>query len=166
VTEQNPTPSEQSEPQPEEPTAQQPHAEPTAQQPHAEQPAQQPYAQPYGSQYPPQYAQQPYAQQPYAQQPYAQQPYAPAVPTNSMAIVTLIAGIAGLSVLFFVGSIVAVITGPMARKQIAQTGEQGAGMGTAGIIMGWVGIGLGVVGLIVAVLLPLFFVGLVGLSAY
>jgi hypothetical protein len=46
----------------------------------------------------------------------------------------------------FIGSIVAVITGPMARKEIqASNGAlSGDGLATAGIILGWIGIGLGV----------------------
>src|SRR5690606_9487089 len=95
-------------------------------QPYGDQPG---AGQPYGQQ-PPGPQQQP-GQQPYGYgggQPYGQQPtygyggpYAgtPPRPNNTMAIVSLIAGIAGLSVFFFIGSIVAVITGHQARKQIA-----------------------------------------------
>jgi hypothetical protein len=145
VSEQNPTPSDPSgQPQPEQPTAQQP----TAQQPFG-----QPYQQPYGHQYSHQYSPQ-----------YSPQPYAPSRPTNSMAVVSLIAGIAGLTIFFFVGSIVAVITGPMARKQIAQTGEEGGGMATAGIIMGWIGIGLGAVGIIIWIVAMVFFAAAIGTS--
>lgn len=120
--------------------------------------------QPYGQQpYQPQNPQSPYAQQPYAQQPYAQQPYgvqpqysagyapqygAPTAPNNSMAVVALVAGICGLSVVPFIGSIVAVITGHMARKQIRQTGEGGDGMAVAGLVMGWIMIALTVLGTI------------------
>src|SRR5665648_928124 len=109
------------------------------------------------------YGQQPYGQQPYAQQPYAQQPYgvqpqysagyapqygAPTAPNNSMAVVALVAGICGLSVVPFIGSIVAVITGHMARKPIRQTGEGGDGMAVAGLVMGWLVIALTVIGTI------------------
>lgn len=116
-------------------------------------------------------AQQPYAQQPYPQQPYAQQGYpqqgypqgpsataygdqygyagyppVPSRPNNTMAVVSLVAGICGLTVLFFIGSIVAVITGMMAKKEIARTGEEGSSFATWGVILGWIGIGLGVLG--------------------
>ncbi|NLF05553.1 MAG: DUF4190 domain-containing protein [Actinomycetales bacterium] len=72
--------------------------------------------------------------------------------TNTMAIVTLIAGIGGLTFLPFIGSIVAVITGPMSEKQIAQNGEDGAQLAKVGKILGWVGIGLWVLGIIGIVL--------------
>lgn len=124
MTEQNPTPPEPSG----QPTPEQPYQQPYAQQPYAQQS--------YGNQYSPQYA----------------PTYAPTTPTNSMAVVTLIAGIAGLTLLPFVASIVAVITGPMAKKQIAQTGEQGAGMATAGLVLGWIGVALGVLSVIAFIL--------------
>lgn len=92
-----------------------------------------------------------------------QTPPAPAaapVSTNTMAILSLVAGIAGLSLLPFVGSVVAVILGPIAKRDIAASGgaQTGEGLATAGAILGWVGIGLTVVGVCItgaAVLLPL-----------
>ena len=134
--------------------------------------------QPYGQQpYQPQNPQPPYGQQPYAQQPYAQQPYgvqpqypagyapqygAPTRPNNSMAVVALVAGICGLTVVPFIGSIVAVIIGPMARKQIRQTGEGGDGMALGGLVTGWVGVVGGLLFLIFVVLIPLIFVATAG----
>ena len=50
-----------------------------------------------------------------------------------------------LSLLFFVcgiGSILAVIFGHIARKQIRERGEQGSGLATAGLIIGYIGIGI------------------------
>jgi hypothetical protein len=66
-----------------------------------------------------------------------------------MAIVSLVAGILGLTFIPFIGSIVAVITGLMAKKEIQQSAGAlgGEGMATAGQILGWVGIALGVIGL-------------------
>jgi len=77
-----------------------------------------------------------------------------------MAILSLIAGIAGLSLLPFVGSVVAVILGPIAKRDIAASGgaQTGEGLATAGSILGWVGIGLTVLGVCITavlVLLPL-----------
>ncbi len=112
-----------------------------------EQPGQQPYQQPYGQ--PPAYPQQPgYAQQqPGYPQQYAQQGYGYAPPSNnSMALVSLIAGIAGWVLVPVIGGIVAIITGHMAKKQIAQTGEGGSGMATAGLVLGYVGVALGILG--------------------
>ena len=58
------------------------------------------------------------------------------VKTNTLAIVALVAGIAGLTVVPFVSSIVAVVTGHMARKEVRRTGEQGDGLALAGLITG------------------------------
>jgi hypothetical protein len=83
-------------------------------------------------------------------------------PSSSMAIVSLIAGALGLTLIPFVGSIVAVVTGYMARNEIEASGGElgGEGMANAGVILGWIGVGLTVVGLCVAGLvfgLPLCF---------
>ena len=70
-------------------------------------------------------------------------------PQNStMALVSLIAGILGLTMIPFLGSIVAVITGPMAKREIAESGGTLAGENLAqiGMILGWIGIGLGAIG--------------------
>lgn len=69
---------------------------------------------------------------------------APSAPNNSTAIISLIAGILGLTLLPTVGSIVAIITGSMAKKEIQQSGgaQGGMGMAQAGIILGWIGIAL------------------------
>lgn len=84
--------------------------------------------------------------------------YSYSPPNSSMALISLISGILGLSFIPVIGSIVAVITGPMAKKEIqASNGAlSGDGLATAGIILGWIGIGLAVlslcgVGLIVLV---------------
>lgn len=74
--------------------------------------------------------------------------------TNVLAIVALISGVVGLTFVPFLGSIVAVVTGHMARKELRRTGEQGDGLALAGLITGYVGIGLGV---LVTVLVLAFF---------
>jgi hypothetical protein len=82
-----------------------------------------------------------------------------------MALISLIAGILGLTFFPLLGSIAAVITGNIGRKEIAASGglETGAGMAQAGLIMGWIGIGLGVLGICFAcalfVLVPLGVLG-------
>ncbi|MDR1393298.1 MAG: DUF4190 domain-containing protein [Bifidobacteriaceae bacterium] len=66
--------------------------------------------------------------------PYAPaQPYAPPAPagTNTLAIVALITGIVGVS-------LVAIVLGFVARSQISKTGQAGNGMALAGIILGFV----------------------------
>ena len=71
--------------------------------------------------------------------------------TNILSIVALVTGIAGLTVIPFVSSIVAVVTGHMARKEVRRTGEQGDGLALAGLITGYIGLcfGLVVIGIIV-----------------
>jgi len=66
--------------------------------------------------------------------------------------VSLITGILGLTFIPLLGSIVAVITGPMAQKEIqeSQGSLGGEGLAKAGIILGWIGIGLGILGLCIA----------------
>lgn len=91
-----------------------------------------------------------------------------AVPNSSMAIISLVSGILGLSLVPLIGSIVAVITGPMAKREIRESGGMlaGEGMATAGIVLGWIGIAMSLMGLCVAcfifVLLPLGFLGAAG----
>jgi hypothetical protein len=77
-----------------------------------------------------------------------------------MAIVSLISGILGLTFIPLLGSIVAVITGYMARNEIRASGGTvgGEGLATAGLILGWIGVALLVLGLCIggiAILVPL-----------
>lgn len=74
-----------------------------------------------------------------------------APPTNDKALISLIAGILGLTILPLVGSIVAVITGRIAKQEIRDSGGAygGDGMATAGLVLGWIGIGLTVIGVCV-----------------
>jgi hypothetical protein len=82
-----------------------------------------------------------------------QRPVQPSVASNSpLAIVSLVAGILGMTMFPFIGSVVAVITAVMAKKEIEQSAGAlgGYGMAQAGMILGWVGIGLGVIGFCLA----------------
>ncbi len=63
--------------------------------------------------------------------------------TNGLAVASLVCGI-GQVFFWFLAAIPAVVLGHMARRQIRQTGEDGAGMALAGLILGWVGIVLSV----------------------
>lgn len=56
--------------------------------------------------------------------------------TNVLAVVSLISGIVWLC---WIGSIAAVITGHVARKQIRRSGEQGDGLAVAGLVLGYLG---------------------------
>ena len=61
----------------------------------------------------------------------------PAPPTNTMAIVSLVAGILSWVLLPIIGSIVGLITGYMGRKEIRESNGQqtGDGLALAGIII-------------------------------
>jgi len=85
-----------------------------------------------------------------------------APPTNQLAIVSLVAGIASYVMLPVIGAVVAVITGHMARSQIKRTGESGNGLALAGLILGYVHLALGLIVLLVVVVV---FFGILGLVA-
>jgi hypothetical protein len=96
---------------------------------------------------------------------------APAGQTNSLAIISLVAGIGSFFAHIIPGlggftvAVVAIITGYMARNQIKQTGEQGMGLATAGMIIGIVHIALIVVVVIfIFELVFLFGVAMFGMS--
>lgn len=57
--------------------------------------------------------------------------------TNGMAIASLVLGILWM---YWLGSVLALVFGYIARNQIKANGQQGAGLALAGIILGWVGI--------------------------
>ena len=104
-----------------------------------------------GPQVPPPYGQ-PYGQQPYPQQPYPPQPYGYGYPpprrTNGLAIASMVLGIVWL---YWIGSVLALVFGYIARKQIRERGESGDGMAIAGIVLGWVGVGIVGLGAVIAI---------------
>jgi len=72
-------------------------------------------------------------------------------PTNSLAVVSLVAGIAGYVIPHpFIAGIIAIITGHIARRQIRQTGESGGALALVGLILGYVHLALSI--LLVAVI--------------
>ncbi|MGH3873003.1 MAG: DUF1707 and DUF4190 domain-containing protein [Pseudonocardiaceae bacterium] len=71
---------------------------------------------------------------------------------NGFAVASLVLGILWL---YWIGSILALVFGYIARKQIRERKERGAGLATAGIVLGWVGVGI---------LVILFLIGLIGLA--
>ncbi|MGH3909384.1 MAG: DUF4190 domain-containing protein [Pseudonocardiaceae bacterium] len=48
----------------------------------------------------------------------------------------------GILWIYWIGSILALIFGYVARSQIRERGESGDGMAIAGIVLGWIGIGI------------------------
>ena len=76
-------------------------------------------------------------------------PGVPAAGTNSKAIWSLVCGIVGL-VCCGILSIVAVVLGMSARKEIAAKGQGGGGLATAGLVLGYIGIAWLIVSIILA----------------
>ncbi|MFN3539746.1 MAG: DUF4190 domain-containing protein [Rhodococcus sp. (in: high G+C Gram-positive bacteria)] len=109
-----------------------------------------PNAQPQNPTYQnPQYQNPPYQNPQYQNPQYGNAPYAggyqvPA-PTNTLAIVSLVLAILGLTFLPLIASICAVVCGHISRGQIKRTGESGSGFATAGLVVGYVSIALFVV---------------------
>ena len=73
-------------------------------------------------------------------------------PTNGMAVASMVLGIVWV---YWIGSILALIFGYIAKGQINQSGgrQTGKGMAIAGIVLGWVGIGflcLAIIGVLVS----------------
>lgn len=88
--------------------------------------------------------------------------------TNSLAIVSLIAGIGSFFAHIVPGiggitvAIIAIVTGVMARNQIKQTGEQGMWMANVGIAIGIIHI----IGLILLIFVLLFLIFVIGIAIF
>lgn len=68
-------------------------------------------------------------------------PVPPSVPTNRMAIASLICGLSA-PMLWGLAGVPAAILGHMARAEIRRSGERGAGAALAGAVLGWTWTGL------------------------
>ncbi len=91
-----------------------------------------------------------------------QQPGYASSQTNTMAIISVISGVLSWVALPFIGAIVAIVTGHMARNEIkSNPSMQGDGLAIAGLILGYLHIITFCAGLLIFLLL---FGGLVGLS--
>ena len=88
------------------------------------------------------------------------------LPTSTLAMISLIAGILGFTFLPVIGGIVAILTGYSARKETRAVPALvgGDGLATAGIIMGWIQVGLAVVGCCCFAAYFVFVLGAVGWS--
>ncbi|MFI5284374.1 MAG: DUF4190 domain-containing protein [Candidatus Dormibacterales bacterium] len=88
--------------------------------------------------------------------------------TNTLAVVSLVAGIGSFFAHIIPGiggftvALIAVITGFMARKQIRKTGEQGMGMATAGMVIGLIHLAL----LLLLVLGAIFLIFVLGIALF
>jgi hypothetical protein len=79
--------------------------------------------------------------------------------TSVTAVISLVCGILGWTLLPFIGNIVAIITGHMARAEIRRQPErlEGDAMALTGLILGWLGVSLWI---LAGVTFLLFFGGL------
>jgi hypothetical protein len=89
----------------------------------------------------PAYGSHPYGSHPYGPSPYGP-PYGWGAParTNGLAIASMVCGILWL---YWLGSILALVFGYVAKGQIDRShgSQTGRGMAIAGIVLGWVGVG-------------------------
>jgi hypothetical protein len=75
--------------------------------------------------------------------------------TSGLAIASLVTGLLGWTLLPLLGSIVAIVTGHLARGEIRrQPGLEGDGLAVAGLVLGYAGVAMAV--LLVAGVLLLF----------
>ncbi len=82
---------------------------------------------------------------------------------STLAIISLVSGIIGWTILPFIGSIVAVITGHLAKKEIRESGNtmSGDGMALAGLILGYTMIGVTLLVLLIILVAALAFIPIV-----
>lgn len=98
-----------------------------------------------------------------------QQPMSTPLPqyrqTSSLAVVSLVLGILGWTLLPFLGSIGAIVTGHLARAGIRREPARydGDGFAIAGLILGWLAVAAWIVGVAAFVL---FFGGMVWLAGH
>lgn len=86
--------------------------------------------------------------------------YGQEAPRNTLALVTLILGIAG----FFTGltGLAAIVTGHISLSQIKKSGEEGRGLALTGLVLGYVTVGLS---LLVIIGFVIFFVIAAGVAS-
>lgn len=84
--------------------------------------------------------------------------------TSALAITSLVSALLGWSFVPLIGSIVAIVTGHLARSEIRAQPEryEGDGLALVGLVLGYLAIGLGVLALLAFLL---FFGGLAWLAA-
>ena len=89
----------------------------------------------------------------------------PARTTSSLAIASLVSGILGWTLLPVLGTLVAIVTGHMARAEIRRSGGalEGDGLAIGGLILGYAQLAMIVLGVLV---LFLFFGGLAALATF
>ena len=78
--------------------------------------------------------------------------YSSVAPNSTLSIIALVAGILGLTLFPLIGSIVAIIAGPMAKREIDESGGTlgGENLAQIGMILGWIGLALSLLGCCIA----------------
>jgi hypothetical protein len=86
--------------------------------------------------------------------------------TSALAVTSLVCGVLGWTFAPWLGSIVAIVTGHLARAEIRREPDtrEGDGLALAGLILGWASVLLSLLAALVAVLLIVFVFG--GLAAF
>lgn len=88
----------------------------------------------------------------------------PAVrPTNSLAVISLVGGIASFMGFLCVGAIVGIACGHLARQQIRATGEDGDGLAVAGMVLGYAHLAMLAIGVLIWLFL---FGGIIALTVF
>jgi hypothetical protein len=84
------------------------------------------------------------------------------LPSSTLAIISLVSAILGFTFVPVIGTIVALVTGYMARNETRSIPPRasGDGLATAGIIMGWIQVALLVIGICCAIAYFVFFLGI------
>ena len=88
------------------------------------------------------------------------------LPSSPLAVVSLISAILGFTFVPVIGTIVALVTGYMARNETRAIPPRasGDGLATAGIIMGWIQVALLVIGVCCTIAYFVFFLGVFATS--
>ena len=75
--------------------------------------------------------------------------------TSSLAIASLVSGILGWTLLPLLGSLVAIVTGHMARAELRRQPDrlQGDGLAVGGLVLGYTALALGLLAIVAFVLL-------------
>jgi len=89
----------------------------------------------------------------------------PVKTTSTLAIISLVAGILGWTLLPLLGSVGAIITGHMARSEIRRSAGaiDGNGLAIAGLVLGWGSVIVTILGVLLVVM---FFGGIAALLAW
>ena len=91
--------------------------------------------------------------------------------TSNLAIISLVSGILGWTLVPLLGAIVAIITGHMARAEIRRNPDtlEGDGLAIGGLVLGWSCVALGIAFVVMLVFVVgglAILLGWLGLSGY